>query len=434
MNDEKKGRRAHGGDISVHHVPIGDLKPATYNPRRHDEAAAKQLKRSIKKFGFVDPIIANSAPKRKNVVIGGHFRLKVAEGLGYETVPTVYVSVPDIKRERELNLRLNRNTGEWDLELLRQLDVELLLDVGFDDSDLSDIWDDMLQTEDDGFDEGAELAKLGKPKSKEGDLYRLGRHRLLCGDCTDPATVKRLMGRAKADILLTDPPYNIGLSYERGIGGKGSYGGAKTDDSKSGDEYAAFLGKALDNALAVAAADVHLFVFHDENWTWLVQGLFRDRGVALRRTCLWIKNGFNATPNCAFNKCYEPCAYGTVGRPYLSPAVRNLDEVMNREVGSGNRLPDDIMDQLAIWLADRLPGGEYEHPTQKPPTLYEKPLRRCTRPGAAVLDLFGGSGSLLVACEQMRRRAFLCEQEPAFCDLTIRRYEQLTGEKAKKIG
>lgn len=136
------------------------------------------------------------------------------------------------------------------------------------------------------------------------------------------------------------------------------------------------------------------------------------------------------TPQTAFNKVYEPCVYGTIGNPYLSPSLHNLSEVLNKEVGTGNRLSDDIMDLFNIWLVKRVNAHDYEHPTQKPPTLYEKAFRRCTKPGDIILDLFGGSGSQLIAAEQLKRRALLCEIDPVFCDVIVARYTELTGKEA----
>jgi DNA modification methylase len=135
----------------------------------------------------------------------------------------------------------------------------------------------------------------------------------------------------------------------------------------------------------------------------------------------------------AFSKCYEPCVYGIRGKPYLNKSIRNVTEILNKEIGSGNRAVDDILDHLDIWLAHRIHNSQYEHPTEKPPTLHEKPLRRCTKPGDTVLDLFGGSGSTLITCEHLKRRAFLMEVEPIFCDLIIRRFEALTGAKASLL-
>lgn len=415
---------------TIVYVLTSELRPADYNPRKWDEVAAKQLTESIKRFGLIDPIIVNGASNRKNIVIGGHFRLEMAKRLGIESVPVVYVNIPNIQKEKELNLRLNRNTGEWDFELLKSFDVELLLDVGFDDGNLSHIWDENLGVENDDFDVKKELEKIKEPKSKLGNIYQLGSHRLICGDATNSEVIKKLTQDDKVSMLYCDPPYNISLDYSNGIGTKGKYGG-KTNDKKSEEEYKAFLKKTLENGLLTALPDAHIFYWCDENYIGIVQELYRKLGITNKRVCLWIKNNQNVTPQTAFNKVYEPCVYGIRGNPYLSESVKNLNEVLNKEVGTGNRLTDDILDLFNIWLAKRLPAQEYEHPTEKPPTLHEKALRRCTKAGDIVLDVFGGSGSTLIACEQLKRRAYLCEIEPIFCDLIIKRFEKLTGKEAK---
>ena len=420
-------------NLKVKYVSANSLKPADYNPRRWEDSAVQQLKESIKRFGLVDPLIVNSAPNRKNIVIGGHFRLYIAKELVIEKVPVVYVNIPDIEREKELNLRLNRNTGDWDIELLKGFDIGTLLNVGFDDSDLSDIWDDVLEIEDDNFDIEEELSRIGKPKTETGQLFELGKHRLLCGDALEPKNVAKLAGNRQVDMIYNDPPYNISLDYNRGIGTKGKYGGTKTKDNKSREDYKDFIQKALQNSLSVSKPDAHIFTWCDENYIGMVQEIYRYIGINPKRVCLWIKNNQNVTPQIAFNKAYEPCVYGAIGKPYLSKKLKNLNEVLNKEIGSGNRLLDDIEDYLSIWLVKRLPTADYEHPTEKPPTLHEKPLRRCTRPGDIILDLFGGSGSTLIACEQLKRTAYLMEIEPIFCDLIIRRFERISNAQAKLI-
>lgn len=418
--------------LQIQQISITELNPAQYNPRRWEAKATADLTTSIKRFGLVDPIIVNAALNRRNVVIGGHFRLKVAKDLGYHEVPVIYINIPDIDKEKELNLRLNRNTGEWDFELLRSFDVNLLLDVGFDENDLSHIWDEQLGIDDDEFDVVKELACIKEPKTKLGDLYQLGNHRLICGDATDSEVIKKLVGEVKIDMIYSDPPYNIALDYNSGFGTKGKYGG-QTNDRKTDEAYKLFLKQTLTNALSVTKDAAHVFYWCDENYIWLVQTLYQELGIQNKRVCLWIKNNQNVTPQTAFNKVYEPVVYGIKGTPYLASAVKNLTEVLNKEMGTGNRLSDDILDLFNIWLAKRLPAQEYEHPTQKPPTLHEKPLRRCTKPGDIILDVFGGSGSTLIACEQLKRKALLCEIEPVFCDLIIKRFEQLTGKEAKRV-
>ncbi|MDD5751240.1 MAG: DNA modification methylase [Candidatus Peribacteraceae bacterium] len=411
-------------DLRIVWVPWGVLRAAAYNPRTHNAEQEAQLTESIKRFSVVEPIVVNGAQNRKNIVIGGHFRLEVLRKLGYQTVPVVYVHISSLEREKELNLRLNRNTGEWDWEVLKVFDSDILLDVGFTADELSAAWDGLLETEDDHFDEEKELKKIKKPKAKIGDIWKIGPHRLLCGDATDPAAVRRLMGKEEASMLYIDPPFNIGLSYDKGLSHSKAYGG-RTNDKKSEEDYRTFLKAIIGNALAAGKKDLHCFFWCDENWTWLVQELYRELGITHRRLCAWVKGNFSLTPGIAFNKAMEIAVYGTVGSPYLAPTPTNLSEILDKEVGSGTRQIDDILSLFQIWACQRIHSTEYQHPTQKPPTLHEKPLRRCTKPGDIVLDLTAGSGSTMVACHQMKRRAFLCEIEPVFCDLILERAKAL---------
>jgi len=410
---------------------VSALIPNSENPRIMSPKQVEDLKKSLKKFNLVEiPVV-----DRDDKVIAGHQRLMVLKLLGRED-EEIEVRVPNrmlTKSEYDQYLLTsNRVHGDWDWEkLAANFDVNTLLTSGFDDTDLSHLFDD-LEIEDDGFDIDKELEKIKKPKSRLGDLYQLGVHRLACGDSLNPKTVQILMADKRADAIHTDPPYNIGLSYDKGIGGKSRYGG-KVDDAKTGEEYRSFLRKALTNGLAACNKDAHVFTYCDQRYIWLLQTLYVELGIAPKRVCLWIKNNSTPTPQVAFNKQYEPCIYGTVGSPYLSDKALNLSELLNKDIGTGNRTIEDILDMLDIWLVKRLGGNGYEHPTEKPPTLHEKALRRCTKPGDILLDLFGGSGSLLIACEQLKRSAYLVEREPIFCDLIIRRYEKLTGQKAKKL-
>lgn len=419
--------------LNIEYVDISLLIPASYNPRTWDDKSFEKLSESIKRFGLVDPLIVNSYPDRKNTIIGGHFRYKVAKRLKIKKVPVVYVNISDTAKEKELNLRLNRNTGQWDWELLKSFDTTLLLDFGFDEADLSNIWDENLCVEDDEFNTQKELANIKEVKTKPGDIFSLGNHILGCGDATDANFVDRLIGSNHIDMVYTDPPFNIGLDYCSGIGTNAKYGGHLTNDKKTAGEYKTFLIRALSNAKRKVKFDAHIFCYCDESYIGLLQQIYTELGIEAKRVCIWIKNNHNATPQIAFNKCFEACIYGTVGKPYLSDRLANLTEVLNKEVGSGNRTLDDIYDIFNIWLAKRLPSSFYEHPTEKPPTLHEKALRRCSRIGDAVLDLFGGSGSTLIACEILKRKCITCEIEPIFCDLIIARYKKLTGKEADYV-
>lgn len=391
----------------------------------------EDLKQSLRKFDLVElPVVDTD-----NTVIAGHQRLMVLKLLGRED-ETIPVRVPNRKLTKKENdqylLSSNRIHGDWDWQkLANEFDVDILMMSGFDDTDLTHLFDD-LEVEDDEFDIEKELAKIKKPTAKTGDLYQLGSHRLICGDSTDPATFARLMNDKKADTILQDPPYNIGLSYDKGVGGKKSYGGT-VDDSLTDKAYKMFLKSCLENATAVTKKDSHVFTYCDQRYIWLLQTLYQETGITNKRVCLWIKNNSSPTPHSTFNKQYEPCVYGTIGSPYLSNKVLNLSEILNKEIGTGNQTLEDIYDLIDIWLVKRINGTDYHHPTEKPPMLHEKALRRCTKPSDIVLDCFGGSGSLLIACEQLKRSAYLVEREPIFVDLIIRRYEKLSGRKARLL-
>jgi DNA modification methylase len=425
-------KKPNSPEIKVTYVPVGDLRPNGYSPRSHDDTEAERLRESVTRHGMIDPIIANATANRRNIVIGGQFRLEVAKSLGMETVPVVYVDVPDLKREKEIALRLNNNVGHWDLEALRAFDIPFLEDVGFSDEEIADIWEDALEAEDDDFDVEQALREIKDPTVKPGEIYKLGEHLLACIDSTDPAQVKRLMSEPCATMINCDIPYNIGLDYNKGIGSTKRYGG-DVDDRKSQKDYREFVSNLLANSLSLAKPDAHVFYWCDQNWVWLIQTLFAEAGLVNRRTCLWIKNAQNPTPQVAFSKVYEPCCYATRGKAPLSDRVQNLNEILNKDFGTGNRLADDILDALDLWVVRREPGRDYQHPTQKPPSLHYKALRRCTRPGDTVVDLVCGSGSQLIACEQMKRRCVAAEKSPVFTQVIIDRYEELTGTKAKRV-
>lgn len=410
---------------------VNDLIPFERNPRKISDDQLEALKRSLKRFNLVELPVIDLDGK----VAAGHQRLKVLQLLG-RGEEIIECRIPNRKLTKEefesYLLTSNAVKADWDYDLLRSFDSDILLSIGFSDDDLSHLWDDVLEVEGDDFNVERELKRITKPTAKLGELYQLGPHRLLCADATDEAAVRKLVGDVKIDLVDVDPPFNIGLSYDKGVGGKASYGG-KTNDSKSDAEYKTFLQKLLANSLAVTKPSAHFFMWCDQRYIGLLQELYKAFGINHLRVCVWIKGAHSPTPNCAFNKTTEFCAYGTKGFPHLSKNVKNLNEIANKEVGTGNRAIDDVYDMFDLWLAKRLPATEYSHPTTKPPNLHEKALRRCSRAGDAVLDLTAGSGSLMIACEQMKRRAFLTEVDPVFATLIINRYEKLTGDKAKKL-
>lgn len=403
---------------------VKDLVRYQKNPRKLSEAQLDGLKRSLKKFNLAELPAINT----DGTLVAGNQRVLALSLLGREE-EMIEVRVPNRQLTeaefRDYLLTSNRSGGSWDFEkLCEDFSIDELLVAGFDSFDLSNIFDDNLEVADDEFNEEEEIKKAQETDIKDGDYFALGRHRLLCSDATNPENVKKLMAGATAEMVNDDLPFNIGLSYDKGVGNKASYGGT-TNDSKSDSEYEVFVKTVMQNALSVSKPDAHLMFWCDERYVWLFQNLYRELGIDSKRLCVWIKDNQSPTPKTAFNKVTEFCVYGTIGKPYLNDKLRNLNEIQNKEVTTGNRLTDDILDLLNIWLVKRLPSSEYQHPTQKSPTLHEKALRRCTRVGDVVLDLTAGSGSILSACEQLKRTAYLNELEPVFCQVIINRFKQL---------
>ncbi len=412
---------------------VNDLLPYEKNPRKITDKQMEDLKVSLTKFNLAEIPAINLDGK----ICAGHQRIKALQLLG-RGEELIEVRTPNRKLTpsefKQYLLTSNRSGGSWDFDILASdFDIDTLLTSGFDSSDLTNIFDDSLEVSDDNFDEEKELEKAKDTDIKAGDYFSLGRHRLLCGNSLDPSTVKKLMDGKLADMVNDDPPFNINLSYDKGVGNKAKYGGT-TNDNKSETEYRKFLTTLIQNALSVSKKDAHIMFWCDERYVYLLQEIYKELGIDSKRLCIWIKDNASPTPNVAFNKVTEYCVYGTVGSPFLSDKVKNLNEILNKEATTGNRLSEDILDMLNIWLVKRLPSQEYQHPTQKPPTLHEKALRRCTKPGDIVLDLTAGSGSIMSACEQLKRTAYLCEMEPIFCQLIINRFKHLNpNEKVTKL-
>lgn len=402
-----------------------DLTKNGYNPRKLSESERRDLEKSIKEFGAVVPIVLNIG-SRTNIIIGGEQRLKIYADLGIAEVECMIPSRElTLEEEKELNLRLNKNTGSWNEELLKEFDMDMLLDVGFGDEELQNLFDDVDMAEDD-FDLDKAIKETPIAKVKSGEIYELGKHRLLVGDSTDEDQVKKLMQDDLADIVWMDPPYNISWDY----GGKynGSY-----KDNKSEEEYSEFISKSMETAKKFAKPDSHFFYWSDPNSIGLTQSLYDKHGIKKRRVCLWIKSNQNCTPKIAWNRLYEPCTYGTVNEPYLNPNFKNANEILNQEVTTGNQVLDELQDMIDLWLVKRDNTQSYLHPTQKPVTLNEKPFKRCSAPGHIIFSGFAGSGSDLIACEQLNRAWRGVEKDLVFATIIIDRWEKFTNLKAKKI-
>jgi site-specific DNA-methyltransferase (adenine-specific) len=420
-------------------LPIDEIELLEDNPRDISDKEFKALCNDIRKdphFLMQRPPLVNFLTKEKRkVAYAGNQRIKAAKQNGLTQIHVWVENDVPKKLQEERMLKDNLHRGEWNIDLLKKYDTSFLLNVGFNADSLNGWFKDFLTTTEDNFDVDAEVAKILKPKSKPGQLFQLGDHKLLCGDSTKPDDVKHLMGTETATVIYCDPPYNIGLSYDKGIKGnstKKTYTDKKFKDNKKPADYLEWLKLTITNAKSVCPNGAHIFYWCDPKFIGIIQTAFEQTKVKNKSVCFWIKNHFNPVTQMAFNRITEPCVYGTFGRPYLSSSLNNLNELLNREIDS-KAVHDTIFGMVDIWLSKRDKTNDYVHPTQKPVTLHEKPLKRCSAPGNIVIDLFGGSGSTLISCEQLKRKARLIEQDPVFCDVIIKRWEKLTGKKATLI-
>lgn len=402
---------------------VKKLKPWKDNPRDITNAGFEKLKDRIRQRGFHSSIVVDI----DNTILSGNMRWRALNVLGIKKVNILRPNRKLTNEERKkIALESNLNDGEWDMEALKSFNLELLTDVGFDQMKLMEFWDKDAKVANEPFDLEKEIKIAQKTDIKRGNMYQLGRHKLICADATDPNTVIKLMNGVKVDLINQDPPFNIGLSYDKGVGGKKSnknYGGG-TNDNMSDEGYKDFIRKMIRNALSVSKKDCHVAYWADERFVWVFQILYKELGIASKRLLIWVKNNASPTPRTAFNKATEYIIYGTTGSPYLSPNVQNANEIINFDTTTGN----DLLDELSnIILQKRLPSNQYHHPTQKDPQVHSKILKRCTKIGDAVLDLTAGSGSIMSACEQLGRVAYMCDYEPVFCQVILNRYKKMTG-------
>lgn len=407
---------------------IDDLIPQEVNPRIITDKQMSDLKKSLKKYNLVE-IPAIDLNGR---ILAGHQRIKALQLLG-RGKELIDVRIPNRKltqaESKQYLISSNALGGDWDFDSLKSFDLDILIDSGFDEIQLAKFWDEDKEVKLDNFDVEKELKKIKTPKTKLGDIITLGNHKVICGDSTKPETLTALLGTQRANMIYSDPVYNLEIDYNGGIGGNQDYGG-NVNDKRTFEEYKTFIRDSLKAALAVSKPNTHVFYWCDQIYIGLIQDIYRSLGISNKRVCLWLKNSQNPVPRVAFNKVYEPVVYGVRGSPYLAEAVTKLNEVLNKELGTGNELIAQVDNFIDIWTAKRLSSKNYEHATSKPITLHEKAIKRCTKPGEIILDSFLGSGSTLLAAEQLGRKVYGCELEPRFCDLIIKRFEAFTGIKA----
>lgn len=389
--------------IRIEYMATDRLIPYVNNPRKNDKAV-DVVAGSIQEFGFKNPIIVD----KDNVIVAGHTRLLAARKLELEEVPVIRAE--DLTEQQIKAFRLADNKtaefAEWDMELLA-LELEGLDDIftGFNEVEIADILGLDNEAQEDDFDVDAEAEKIIEPETKPGDVWLLGRHRLMCGDATKKEDVERLMDGKKADMVFTDPPYNVeytgGIQFKDGQAVKGNRKMMLNDnvdlyeqviqklcDVCNGPCYIWFAGTKASNLYAAAEkyGDIHSLI-------------------------IWVKNGGYGALNANYKQKHEPCLY-------WKPKGKKLDFVGATTETTVWEIAKDRVNKL--------------HPTQKPVALAAKAIGNHS--AGLILDLFGGSGSTLIACEQLNRICYMMELDPVYVDVIKNRWEHLTGLKAEKTG
>lgn len=407
---------------------INDLIPQNINPRKISTKQMEDLKNSLQKFNLVEIPAIDFDSK----ILAGHQRLEALKllGRGEEVIPVRFPNRKLTEKEsKEYLIGSNKLGGDFDYNLLNLFDFETLEFSGFTPIELGELWDKEKEVVDDEFEIEKELKKIKDPVTKLGDIIYLGKNKIICGDSTKQETLDKLFGKERASMIYSDPVYNLNINYDGGIGGEKSYGG-NVNDTRTFEEYKKFLKDSMECALSVSYDDLHIFYYCDQIYIGVIQELYRSLGIENKRVAIWLKNSQNPVSKVFCNKAYEPAVYGIRNRPYLAESITDLNEIMNKEFGTGNELMSQVDNFIEIWTAKRLSAKEYTHATSKPSTLHEKAIKRCTKPNDIILDSFLGSGSTLIAGEALGRRVYGCELEPQFCDLIVRRWEKLTGQKA----
>lgn len=377
---------------------IKDLIPYVNNARTHSDTQIAQIAFSIKEFGFLNPVIVSE----DNTILCGHGRFYAAQKLGLEKVPCIkenHLTEAQKKAYIIADNKLALNAG-WDNELLtielselQGLDFDMGL-LGFDDKELSKLFDDTKDIEEDDFDVDEELKKPAMTQS--GDIWHLGKHTLICGDSTKEEIYLKLLGDTTVNLVVTDPPYNV--NYE------GSVGKIKNDDMEDGAFYQ-FLYDAFNQAEKVMAQDSSIYVFHADTEGYNFRKAFKDAGFYLSGTCIWKKQSL------------------VLGR---SPYQWQHEQVLFGWKKKGKHQWYTGRKESTIWEFDK-PKKNGDHPTMKPIELIAYPIKNSSMTNSIVLDMFGGSGSTLLACEQLDRICFMIELDEKFCDVVVKRYIEQVG-------
>jgi len=387
-------------------VPIDKLTKYARNARQHSPKQIDQIRASLKEFGFISPCVIS----RDFTIIAGHGRVEAAKAEGFTEVPCVFADhLTDAQRKAYtiLDNRLTENST-WSEELLalefadlKDLGFDLEL-IGFDQTELDKLFATPdAEVEEDKFDLTAALEEAAF--AQLGDVWTLGRHRLICGDATDPATIARLMDGKRANLVVTDAPYNVGFESASGLTIK--------NDKMAGDKFYEFLLAAFQNIAASLEPGASAYMFHADTEGENFRRAFREAGFHLSGTCIWAKDSLVMSRS-PYQWQHEPILFGWLK--------------------NGNHKWYADRKQTTIWNFNK-PKKNADHPTSKPLDLLAYPISNSSQANSIVLDSFGGSGSTLIACEQLDRICFMAELDEKYASVILRRYAEFKGNNGADI-
>lgn len=404
--------------------PINDIVPYLKNAKKHPARQVKQIADSIKAFGFNQPVVVD----KQGVIIVGHGRYEAAKLLGLTEVPVLQVDLTE-EQAKAYRLADNRlNESEWDMKIaieeLKGLSEDMFKLTGFDKG--------IFDVEEDDFNAEEEYGKITTPVVQLGNIFKLGNHKLMCGDSTKQEDVAKLMGEEKAQMVFTDPPYNVNYDYTvtfvEGRTRKEKF--HAFDDDKTPEAFTEFIKKVFENAFAYTNDSASFYCWHASKTSRQFEDGIKAAGWYISQVVYWLKN------NCTFNRgldylwITEPCFFGWKPKKqrehYVDKKVMDFKNIIMLQ-------SQDFQEMIDVMYSAKDKISDYIHPTQKPIKLAERAIKKHSRQGDIVLDLFNGSGSTIMACEQMHRRCYSLELDPKFVDVAILRWEKFTSQKAVKL-
>ena len=424
--------------LKVEYLPIDEIKPYENNAKIHTPEQIEQIKASIQQFGMNDPIGIWS---KDNIIVEGHGRLIACQELGYTEIPVIRLDDLTDEQRKAYTLahnQLTMNTG-FDLDVLKRELADISIDM--QEFGLDEIEEAEVEIEEDNF----EINSVEEePKAKRGDIYKLGNHILMCGDSTEEKDVLKLMNGHIADLVVTDPPYNVDYSSKNEMLNYSDKGNRiqtpiKNDNIK---DFEKFLSNAFKNMAKVTKEGGVFYIWHSEKENVTFKNKLREAGIYIHQTLIWVKNNF-VIGRMDYQPKHEPCLYGwKEGAGHYFIDSRRKTTIIEDQLDFDSLKKEEAIEMLKQIYDDGIsttvihedkPTRSDLHPTMKPLNLMARLVNNSSKKGELVLDLFGGSGSTLITCEQLDRVCYMMEYDPKYVDAIIERWEQFTNRKAEKI-